>query len=175
MVEHIKALLPRLQTASFLVTSLPDLDYNCVAWAAGVADAWWWPLENPEEAHWPDGVPRVRTLEAFRAAFATLGYSVCSSEELEAGFEKVALFADVLGLPTHAAAAIVEGTLDEQTRQGGRHRTRPARSGRRPLRQGRAGDETFVAWNNCSNRLIHEERLTNQSPRGFRHAHRLCQ
>jgi hypothetical protein len=109
MVEHIKVLFPKLQTAPFRVTSVRDPIYNCIAWAAGVTNDWWWPLENPEEAHWPDGVPRLRTLEAFRAAFAILGYSVCLSEELEQGFEKVALFANVTGLPTHAARQLPTG------------------------------------------------------------------
>lgn len=83
--------------------------YNCIAWAAGVANEWWWPLENPAEAHWPDGLPRVRTLEAFRAVFATLRYVVCPGEDLELGFEKVAFFADTLGRPTHAARQLISG------------------------------------------------------------------
>jgi hypothetical protein len=33
--------------------------------------------------YWPEGVPRVVTPEAFREAFATLGYQVCAGEELE--------------------------------------------------------------------------------------------
>src|SRR5216684_762831 len=102
MVEYLKALFPRLRIAPFRVTSDPDPVYNCIAWAAGVTNDWWWPLEDPAEACWPEGVPRERTVEAFRDAFATLAYTVCSSEELERGYEKFALFADA-DLPTHAA------------------------------------------------------------------------
>ncbi len=108
MVEHIKALFPRLRTAYFRVTSNRDPVYNCIAWAAGMTNDWWWPLEDPAEAYWPEGIPRERTLEAFRGAFATLAYSVCSSEELEPGFEKIALFA-YEDLPLHAARQLPNG------------------------------------------------------------------
>jgi hypothetical protein len=54
-------------------------------------------------------VPRAVTLEAFRQAFATLGYAVCAGEELEPGFEKIALFAGNRGAPTHAARQLSEG------------------------------------------------------------------
>jgi hypothetical protein len=106
MVAHIQALFPRLATAPFRVTSEHDSSYNCIAWAAGVTNQWWWPLGEAAEAYWPDGVPRARTLEAFHAALATLGYSVCTDEP---GVEKVALFADAHGLPTHAARQLANG------------------------------------------------------------------
>lgn len=43
------------------------------------------------------------------AAFASLGYTVCEDEGLEAGYEKVALFADATGRPTHAARQLSGG------------------------------------------------------------------
>ena len=54
-------------------------------------------------------MPRVETLEAFRAVFATLGYAVCSGHELESGFEKIALFADSLAMPTHVVRQLKNG------------------------------------------------------------------
>jgi hypothetical protein len=109
MIDHILALFPRLRIDSFRVTSTNDPGYNCVAWAAGVTDDWWWPLENPAEAYWPDSAPRVRTLEAFRAAFVALGYEVCQGEGLESACEKVALFADDFDRPTHVARQLPTG------------------------------------------------------------------
>ena len=109
MVEPIKAMFPRLADAAFRVTSERDQAYNCIAWAAAVTHQRWWPLENPNEAHWPEGVPRARTIDAFSAAFATLGYSVCSDDNNEPGYEKIALFADADGLPTHAARQLANG------------------------------------------------------------------
>jgi len=52
---------------------------------------------------------RDETLAALQAAFTSLRYAVCASEELEAGFEKVALFADANGFPTHAARQLKSG------------------------------------------------------------------
>ena len=40
------------------------------------------------------------------AVFATLGYESCAGPEVEAGFDKVALFADARGEPTHAALQV---------------------------------------------------------------------
>jgi hypothetical protein len=117
MVEHLKALFPRLQKATFRVTSDADAVYNCIAWAAGVTNDWWWPLEDPTEAYWPEGIPRERTVEAFRDVFATLGYTVCSSEELEPGFEKIALFT-ASNLPTHAARQLPSGLWTSKLGQG---------------------------------------------------------
>lgn len=53
--------------------------------------------------HWPDGVQREATLEAFVAAFRTLGYELCDSSEPEVEFEKIAIFTKPAGTPAHAA------------------------------------------------------------------------
>ena len=58
MVDHLKAIFPKLAHASFRMTSDRDPGYNCIAWAAGVTHQRWWPLENPDEAYWPEGVVR---------------------------------------------------------------------------------------------------------------------
>jgi hypothetical protein len=84
-----------------------DGDYNCIAWAAGDTGNWWWP-DPTEEDTWPSGVARVETVTAFRDAFATLGYQVCDDDHLEAGYEKVALFA-LAGVPKHAARQLSNG------------------------------------------------------------------
>jgi hypothetical protein len=109
MVDHIKKLFPKLADGAFIVTSDRDQAYNCIAWAAGVTHQGWWPTENVDDAFWPADVPRVATLDAFQAAFATLGYSLCSSEEPETGFEKIAIFGEASGRPTHAARQLPNG------------------------------------------------------------------
>lgn len=48
-------------------------------------------------------MPREVTLDAFCAAFATLGYVLCTGEDLEPEFQKIALFANDQGVPKHAA------------------------------------------------------------------------
>jgi hypothetical protein len=101
MVEGIELTFPRLQGTAWQVRSPPDDLYNCIAWAADLITDWWWPV-GPGKTFWPEGVPRVLTLDAFREAFATLGYVVCAGEEVEPGFEKIALFASEQGVPKHA-------------------------------------------------------------------------
>jgi hypothetical protein len=56
-----------------------------------------------ENGYWPEGAEAAVTLASFMAAFATLGYAACAPEDAEPGFERVALFADDSGTPTHAA------------------------------------------------------------------------
>ncbi len=70
---------------------------------------WWWPGRDTSKEYWPPGVPRERTREAFVAVFATVGYTVCEGEPAEACHEKVALFADEDGRPTHAARQLPNG------------------------------------------------------------------
>jgi hypothetical protein len=62
-----------------------------------------------KKRYWPAGVLRDETLAGFQEAFASLGYTVCAGEELEAGFQKVALFADADAFPTHAARQLESG------------------------------------------------------------------
>ena len=73
MVSLLEQIFPGLTTANYQVTSPPDRDYNCIAWAAGDNRKWWWPGPDPEREYWPPGVPRDRTRTAFVAAFASFG------------------------------------------------------------------------------------------------------
>jgi hypothetical protein len=111
MVAEIESLFPRLQPSAYRVTSPRTRDYNCIAWAAGETHRWWWPDPDPENdaVYWPAGVPREETLPAFLAAFATLGYVPCAADAPEAGFDRIALFADTAGVPTHAARQLPSG------------------------------------------------------------------
>lgn len=108
MSDWIERLFPGLRDTDYQITSPPDDVYNCLAWAAGEAQLYWWP-GDPESSYWPDGAPLDESLRAFEVAFATLGYFACATEELEIGFEKVALFADEHGLPKHAARQLPNG------------------------------------------------------------------
>jgi hypothetical protein len=59
--------------------------------------------------YWPEGVTPEETLEAFVAAFATLGFVPSEHGHFELGVEKVALYARD-GKPTHAARQQADGT-----------------------------------------------------------------
>ncbi|MBI4602099.1 MAG: hypothetical protein HY721_09080 [Planctomycetes bacterium] len=90
------------------ITSPKSSHYNCIAWAAGTNAEWWWP--DPFGVYyWPQDVPRLETLDAFLAAYSTLCYESCGDGSLEAGFEKVAVYANAQGVPTHAARQLPSG------------------------------------------------------------------
>ncbi len=108
-MERLEALFPRLRGTTYRITSPASDVYNCIAWAASDTEHWWWP-GDPARTYWPLGVPHLETLEAFRDAFATLGYVICEQADLEPGFEKIALFVDADGIPTHAARQLRDGT-----------------------------------------------------------------
>jgi hypothetical protein len=110
MVERLERIFPALRGKTYLVSSPPTRDYNCIAWAAGDTVRWWWPdqFSTSDDPYWPPGVPREETVEAFRQLFATLGYEVCNDDRLEEGYEKVAIFA-YTGVPKHAARQLPSG------------------------------------------------------------------
>ena len=108
MVEpSLEEVFPRLRSQAYQITSPRDHRYNCIAFAAGDDENWWWPDPDGEDA-WPADVARAETVEIFREAFATLGYVVCGDDRLEPGYEKVALFA-LAGLPKHACRQLPSG------------------------------------------------------------------
>lgn len=108
MVEpSLEDAFPGLRDQPFKITSPSDNDYNCIAFAVGDDRNWWWPDAAGEDI-WPAGVDRIETVEAFRDAFATFGYVLCDNDQLEPGYEKVALFA-LAGVPKHASRQLPSG------------------------------------------------------------------
>jgi hypothetical protein len=93
---ELEAAFPGLAADGYIVASPKTHAYNCVAWAAGDASRWWQP-----GIYWPSSAGD--DLAALAGLFASLGYAPCAGAELEAGFEKVALYADDHGEWTHAA------------------------------------------------------------------------
>ncbi len=100
--EAISHLFPNLRSGTLRISSDASVEYNCIAWAAEDTEAQWWP-DPMEIGYWPPGVERTETLNAFIDAFGSLGYELCGNSEYEEGYEKVAIFVDSGGTPTHAA------------------------------------------------------------------------
>jgi len=90
------------------VTSPHDSRYNCIAWAAGNAQRWWWPAPI-SPYYWPEELPKVVSLTNFLAAFVSIGFAACDDGEFRAGHEKVALYCKDT-LPTHAARQLPDGS-----------------------------------------------------------------
>ena len=99
---------PRLVPGSFRTISPQTTSYNCIAWAAGISNRWWWPEDNPF-CYWPPGVPVVASIGSFKEAYGTLGYETCQDGSLEAGFEKIVIYATQEGIPKHAARQLPNG------------------------------------------------------------------
>lgn len=109
MSDHLRALFPGLRTTPFVVRCDADPACNCIAWAANDTGVKWWPVGDGPGIFWPPGVPCEESLEAFAAAFATLGYAAGGDDFLEPGVQKIALFTNAFGVPTHAARQLESG------------------------------------------------------------------
>jgi len=92
-------------------TALEAVKYNCIAWAAGIDNEWWWPL-SLTGYDWP-GIRREvagqETIENFVSAFETKGFKTCKHSGYENGFEKIAIYVDDNGHPKHAARLLPTG------------------------------------------------------------------
>ena len=99
---------------------LPCWGYNCIAWAAGRKDKWWWPIEGDPCAFWPIPIDRADpvTLKQFIKAFESEGFSVCKDGRFENGFEKVAIYVDTNDEPTHAARMLPSGLWTSKMGRG---------------------------------------------------------
>ena len=109
--ERLEQLFPRLLQEGYRIESPRTPRYNCIAWAGGDTTRWWWPGGAPfGPYYWPDRVPAEETLESFELALGTQGgYQRCDSPDLEPGFEKIAVYVDEAGKPTHAARQLESG------------------------------------------------------------------
>jgi hypothetical protein len=98
---------PFLSNSNCIVTSPATPSYNCIAWAARDTRRWWWPV--PGVYFWPSSAPYEETIEAFVAAFATLGFQQCETAALENGWEKVVIYVNASRVPTHMARQLPDG------------------------------------------------------------------
>ncbi len=109
MTADLSRIFPHLESGPYEITSAGDVRYNCVAWAAGRTEVRrrWWPAPSPFY-YWPVE-PREETVAGFIKAFGQLGYAVCDTGDLEAGSEKLAIYADDADTPTHMARQLASG------------------------------------------------------------------
>jgi hypothetical protein len=109
MVNLLEATFPGLAKGNYSITSPRSKRYNCIAFAAGDTTNWWWPGPSSELEYWPANVPSVETLDAFRDLFTSLGYVECQTEDVEAGLEKIAVYAGDNNDPRHSARQLPHG------------------------------------------------------------------
>jgi hypothetical protein len=104
----IETKFPALSSSDYQITSPATPTYNCIAWAAREINLWWWP-DSQYTAYWPAEAPREEKLDAFITAYGMIGFTRCDNSDLEEGFEKVAIYVDISGKPTHAARQLISG------------------------------------------------------------------
>ena len=100
-LPDLERAFPRLVSVEYSKSSDQDLGYNCIAWAAEDNTKIW--TDDPAH-YWPPGATRGWDVDALTSAFSQLGYSVCSDGGPEAGYEKMAIYADDSGEWQHACA-----------------------------------------------------------------------
>jgi len=81
--------------------------YNCIAFAMGDEQNYWWPTPR-FGCYWPPGFERSNAVPVLIKIGELFGYRQCESGEAEPGFEKIALYADLGGVQ-HAARQLESG------------------------------------------------------------------
>lgn len=104
----IEDVFPDMPEDSYQITSSKDKTYNSFAWAIEINSCWIEP-DVFEIYYWPSNIPLEATLEAFTTFYCSYGYEICDNEALESGFQKVAIYVDSHGNPTHAARQLETG------------------------------------------------------------------
>jgi hypothetical protein len=90
----------------FLHTSNETINYNCIAWSVRDDSKWWWP---DNYSYWPSHISKENNVKSFVELYESYGYCQCSDGLYEPGVEKIVLFADKDGKPTHAARQLENG------------------------------------------------------------------
>ena len=78
--------------------------YNCVAFAFEIDDRWWWP-DKMLTCYWPSEVDREETVDAFLAAFETLGFVPTRQTQYSPMSPRIALFCKD-GRPVHVCREV---------------------------------------------------------------------
>ena len=108
-VVFIESAFPEIREEGYKITSQETADYNCFAWVVGDTSQWWSPLENAGY-FWPPDTPQTLDVRNFVKLYATHGgYAPCKDSQLENGFEKIAIYANVTGDVTHVARQVASG------------------------------------------------------------------
>jgi hypothetical protein len=91
-LDALHAQFPSLASSDHSITSRPTDEYNCVAWVNRETGHWFEP-----GIYWPVGVSEPdgdEDLDCYVELFEKWGYEVCATSSLEAGYLKIAIYAD---------------------------------------------------------------------------------
>ena len=105
-IQDLEAALPRLAGTNYCEQSDVTDAYNCIAYAFGDTDNWWWPRIGRHIL--APGFPLGDSVDTLIGIFENRGYSRCHSREYEAGYEKVVIYCRD-GRIKHAARQLRSG------------------------------------------------------------------
>ena len=107
--EELENTFPNLKPDYYLIASPSTPRYNCFVWAAGDDRHWWEPIRHIPGYYWPRRAPLTYTLDSYTTVFQMHGFVVCDNGDPEAGYDKIAIYADATGEPKHAARQLESG------------------------------------------------------------------
>ncbi len=113
-VQFLVEAFPDLGEGDFEIVDEPSMRYNCIAYAAGENEEWWWP---DGANYWPPWATRDSRMESLKEVFAGLGYEPCDDGTAVEGYRKVALYEDN-GIAQHAALQVPNGRWRSKMGQG---------------------------------------------------------
>lgn len=90
-IQEIESLFPLLVGTSYSEASAATDTYNCIAFAFGDLQNWWWPRRG-YGIYWPPGFPLNDFVATLVSIFDLHGYSACDNSDHELGYEKVVIF-----------------------------------------------------------------------------------
>ena len=101
---ELQALFPKLRLENFEIRSKAAARYNCMASANRDERHLWTPVIFGGAYYWPERVAREDTLQTWTEIFVNQGFELTNNRDVEAGFEKVAIYIDLTEmLPSHVA------------------------------------------------------------------------
>jgi hypothetical protein len=100
--EELQKKWPKLRPGNHAVKSHATRRYNCVAFGSKDERHWWESGIYGGGIFWPAGIPD--TLDGWVEIFSRGGYEITTSRNVEAGFEKIAIYVSPHdGRPEHLA------------------------------------------------------------------------
>lgn len=93
--RELNGRFPKLVAGAFLPTSKATPRYNCIAFAAGDERHWWQGERNGSRYYWPYGFPRTTDVKTVARIFKERGFELTENRDVESGFEKIAIYADI--------------------------------------------------------------------------------
>jgi len=113
---ELEAEFPGLLTTGYEVTSPQDPKYNCIAYAVGDVNHFWYDA-NVRGYYWPPDEPSADTLDGWLRVFAIHGYRETENDSLEGPYEKIAIYAGPEG-PEHVARQKASGAWTSKMGKG---------------------------------------------------------